>query len=80
MLRISWTRKNDKKSILDELPTKRKVLAHIIKIKMAFFGHAGINNNSKLIQSSKAMPSRNDGGEHMKGQVSIFTRTLYSVQ
>ena len=39
MLRISWTQKITKKSLLDELQTRRKLLAQIIKRKMAFFGH-----------------------------------------
>ena len=40
MLRISWTDKRTNKSILDELQTRRDLLAQIIKSKMAFFGHA----------------------------------------
>ncbi len=35
MLRISWMEKRTNKSILDELQTRRKLLAQIIKRKMA---------------------------------------------
>ena len=36
--------KRTNKSILDELQTRRELLAQIIEIKMAFFGHACRNN------------------------------------
>ena len=38
MLRISWTEKRTNKSILDELQTRRELLAQIIKRKMGFLG------------------------------------------
>ena len=40
MLRIRWTKKRTNKSILNELQTRRELLAHIIKRKNAFLGHA----------------------------------------
>ena len=36
------------KSILDELQTRSELLAQIIKTKMAFYGHACINNKCKV--------------------------------
>ena len=51
MLRISWTEKRSTKSILDELQTRRELLAQIIKIKMAFFGHACRNNKYNLAKT-----------------------------
>ena len=48
MLRISWTEKRTNKSTLDELQTRRELLAQIIKRKMAFFGHACRNNKCNL--------------------------------
>ena len=50
MLQISWTEKRTKKSILDELQTRRELLAQIIKRKMAFFGHACRNNKCRLVK------------------------------
>ena len=51
MLRISWTKKRTNKSILNELQTRRELLAQIIKRKMAFFGHACRNNKCKLVKT-----------------------------
>ena len=51
LLRISWTEKKTNKSILDELQTKRELLAQIIKRKMAFFGHACRNNKCNLVKT-----------------------------
>ena len=51
MLRISWTEKMTNKSILDELQTRRELLAQIIKRKMAFFGHASKNNKCDLVKT-----------------------------
>ena len=48
MLQISWTEKNTNKSILDELQTRRELLAQSIKRKIAFFGHACRNNRCTL--------------------------------
>ena len=51
MLRISWTEKRTNKSILNELQTRRELLAQIIKRKMAFFGHACRNNKCNLVKT-----------------------------
>ena len=51
MLQISWTEKRTNKSILNELQTRRELLAQIIKRKMAFFGHACRNNKSNLVKT-----------------------------
>ena len=54
MRRISWTKKRTNKSILDELYTRRELLAQIIKRKMAFFGHACCicrNNKCTLVKT-----------------------------
>ena len=54
MRRISWTKKRTNKSILDELQTRRELLAQIIKRKMAFFGHACCicrNNKCTLVKT-----------------------------
>ena len=49
LLRISCTEKRTNKSILDELQTRRQLLAQIIKREMAIFGHACINNKCNLV-------------------------------
>ena len=36
---------------MDELQTRRELLAQIIKRKMAFFGHACINNKCNLVKT-----------------------------
>ena len=41
----------ENKSILDELQTRRELLAQIIKRKMAFFGHACRNNKCNLVKT-----------------------------
>ena len=41
--------KRTNKSILNELQTRLKLLAQIIKRKMAFFGHASRNNKYDLV-------------------------------
>ena len=51
MLRISWTEKRTNKSILDELQTRRELIAQIIKRKNAFFGHACRNNKCTLVNN-----------------------------
>ena len=51
MLRISWTEKRTNKSILNELQTRRELLAQIIKRKMAFFRHACRNNKCNLVKT-----------------------------
>ena len=51
MLRISWTEKRTNKSILDELQTRRELLAQIIKSKMAFFGQACRSNKCNLVKT-----------------------------
>ena len=51
MLRISWTEIRTNKSILDELQTRRELLAQIIKRKMAFFEHACRNNKCNLVKT-----------------------------
>ena len=51
MLRINWTGKRTNKSLLDELQTKRELLAQIIKRQMAFFGHACRNNKCNLVKT-----------------------------
>ena len=51
MLRISWTEKRTNKSILNELQTRRELLAQIIKRKLAFFGHACRNNKCNLVKT-----------------------------
>ena len=51
MLRISWTEKRANKSLLDELQTRHELFAHIIKRKMAFFGHACRNNKCNLVKT-----------------------------
>ena len=51
MLRISWTEKITNKSILDELETRRELLAQIIKRKMSFFGHACRNNRCNPVNT-----------------------------
>ena len=50
LLRITWTEKRTNKSILDELQTRRELLAQIIKRKMSFFGHACRNNKCNLVK------------------------------
>ena len=49
--RVSWTEKRTNKSILNELQTRRELLAQIIKRKMAFFGHACRNNKCNLVKT-----------------------------
>ena len=39
------------KSILDELQTRRELLAQIIKREMAFFGNACRNNKCNLVKT-----------------------------
>ena len=51
LLRISWTEKRTNKSILDELQTRRELLAQIIKRKMASFGHSCRNNKCNLVKT-----------------------------
>ena len=51
LLRICWTEKRTHKSILDELQTRRELLAQIIKRKMAFFGHACRNNKCNIVKT-----------------------------
>ena len=51
LMRISWTEKRTNNSILDELQTIRELLSQIIKIKMAFFGHACRNNKCNIVQT-----------------------------
>ena len=51
MLRISWTEKRTNKSILNELQTRRELLAQSIKRKMAFFCHACRNNKCNLVKT-----------------------------
>ena len=51
MLRICWTEIMTNKSILDELQTRRELLAQIIKRKIAFFGHACRNNMCNLVKT-----------------------------
>ena len=63
LLRISWTEKTTNKSILDELQTRRELLAQIIKRKMAFLGYSCRNNKCNLVD----MHSRNDAGKEKKG-------------
>ena len=65
-LRIGWTEKRTNKSILDELHTRRELLAQIIKIKMTFSGHACRKNKCNNLYC-KDVHSRNDVGEKMKG-------------
>ena len=42
--KLDGEKDKEDKSILDELPTRRELLAQIIKLKMAFCGHACRNN------------------------------------
>ena len=51
MLWKSWTEKRTNKSILNELQTRRELLAQIIKRKMVFFGHACRNNKCNLVKT-----------------------------
>ena len=52
MLRIRWTEKMTNKSLVDELQTRRELLAHIIKRKMALFGgHVCRNNKCNLVKT-----------------------------
>ena len=51
MRQISWTEKRTNKSILDELQTRRELLAQMIKIKMPFYGHACRNNKFNLVKT-----------------------------
>ena len=37
--------------LLDELQTRRELLAQIIRRKMAFFGHACRNNNCNIVKT-----------------------------
>ena len=64
MLRISWTEKRTNKSILNELQTRRELLAQIIKRKMAFFGHACSNNKCNLVKTCilGMMSGKEEGG------------------
>ena len=55
MLRISWTEKRTNESILDELQTRRELLAQITKRKMAVFGHAFRNNKCNLVGNSSSV-------------------------
>ena len=48
---ISWTEKRTNKTKLDELQTRRELLAQIIKRKLAFFGHARRNNMCYLVKT-----------------------------
>ena len=43
--------KMTKQSILDELQTRRELLAQIINRKMAFFGHACRNKSCNLVKT-----------------------------
>ena len=51
MLWISWTEKRTNKSILNELQTRRELLAQIIKRKTPLFGHACRNNKCNLLKT-----------------------------
>ena len=51
MLRISCTDERTIKSILDELQTRRELLAQIIKRKMALFGHACRNSKCNIVKT-----------------------------
>ena len=51
LLRKDGRIKRTNKSILDELQTRRELLAQIIKRKMAFFGHACRNNECNLVKT-----------------------------
>ena len=64
LLRISWTEKRTNKSILDELQTRRELLAQIIKGKIAFFGHSCRNNKCNLVKTCilGMMPGKEEGG------------------
>ena len=64
LLLISWTEKRTNKSILDELQTRRELLAQIIKRKMAFFGHACRNNKCNLVKPCilGMMPGKEEEG------------------
>ena len=48
---ITTTEKMTNKIILDELQTRRELLAQIINRKMAFFGHACRNNKCNLVKT-----------------------------
>ena len=64
LLRISWTEKRTNKSILDELQTRRELVANIIKRNMAFFGHSCRNNKCNLVKTCilGMMPGKRNRG------------------
>ena len=78
-LRISWTEKKTNKSILDELQTRRELLAQIIKRKIAFFGHACRNTKCNLVKTCilGMMPGkRRRGGAQDTIHVCVFRPVL----
>ena len=65
-LSTKWMEKRTNKSILDQLQTRRQLLAQIMKRKMAFFGHACRNNRCNLVKTCilVTMPGKRRRGRH----------------
>ena len=83
MMRIGWTEKRTNKSILDELQTRRELLAQIIKRKMAFFGHACRNNKCNQVKTcilGMMLGKRRRGRPKMQYINNIKKRTKASLE